>query len=106
MGSPDRHEYELYLAVKDIDHTRTTVKSPQTHGIVERFHKTMLNECYRITFRKKIYTTLAELQSNLDKGLTEDSETRVHQGRWCSGRTPRQTFLETMPSAKERLLAA
>jgi transposase InsO family protein len=43
-GNPEHHEYELYLAVEDIDHTRTKAKSPQTNGIVERYHKTMLNE--------------------------------------------------------------
>ena len=58
----DRHEYELYLAVEDIDHTRTQVKSPQTNGICERFHKTLLNEFYRVAFRKKIYSTLDVLQ--------------------------------------------
>src|SRR6201991_3371598 len=68
-GSPDSHEYELYLAVETIDHRRTKVKSPQTNGIVERFHRTMLNEFYRITFRKKIYTTLTELQTDLDEWL-------------------------------------
>jgi transposase InsO family protein len=60
-GSPERHEYELYLAVENIDHTRTKVKSPQTNGICERFHKTVLNEFYRIVFRKKIYPSLEEL---------------------------------------------
>ena len=105
-GSPDTHEDELYWAVENIDHTRTKVKRPQTKGIVERFHKTMLNEFYRITFRKKIYTTLTDLQIDLDRWLQEYNEVRVHQGRWCYGRTPRQTFLDTIPLAKEKLLAA
>lgn len=105
-GSPDRHEYELYLAVENIDHTRTKLKSPQTNGIVERWHKTMLTECYRITFRKKIYTTLVELQTDLEEWLHYYNEERVHQGRWCYGRTPKQTFLETIPLAKEKVLAA
>jgi hypothetical protein len=61
------------------------VKSPQTHGIVERLPKTMLNEFYRLTFRKKIYTTLAELQTDLAIWLTESNETRGHQGRWGYG---------------------
>src|SRR5689334_16123219 len=52
-GNPERHEYELYLAVEDIDHSRTKTKSPQTNGICERFHKTVLNEFYRVAFRKK-----------------------------------------------------
>jgi hypothetical protein len=105
-GSPDSHEDEWYLAVENIDHTRTKVKSPQTNGIVERLHKTMLNEFYRITFRKKIYTTLTELQADLDEWLRYYNEERVHQGRWCYGRTPRQTFLETIPLAKEKAVAA
>src|SRR5712671_2608980 len=82
-GAPERHEYELYLAVENIDHTRTKVKSPQTNGIVERFHKTMLTEFYRITFRKKIYTTLTALQTDLEEWLRYYNEERVHQGRWC-----------------------
>ena len=57
-GTHDRHEYELYLAVENIDHSRTKAKSPQTNGIVERFHKTMLDEFYRIAFRKKIYDNI------------------------------------------------
>ena len=57
-GNPQHHEYELYLALEDIDHPRTRAKSPQTNGIVERLHKTMLNEFYRVVFRKKIYDTI------------------------------------------------
>ena len=65
-GNPERHEYELYLAVEDIDHSRTKTKSPQTNGICERFHKTVLNEFYRIAFRKKVYRSIDELQADLD----------------------------------------
>ena len=54
-GNPERHEYELFLAVEDIDHSRTKTKSPQINGISERFHKTVLNEFYRVAFRKKEY---------------------------------------------------
>src|SRR5213079_2493609 len=70
-GNPEHHEYELYLAVEDIDHTRTKTKSPQTNGICERFHKTVLNEFYRIAFRKKLYGSIEELQSDLDRWLEE-----------------------------------
>ena len=65
-GGPERHEYELYLAVENIDHTRTKTKNLQTNEICERFHKTMLNEFYRVTFPKKLYQTLEELQADLD----------------------------------------
>ena len=102
----DRHEYELYLAVEDIDHTRTKVKSPQTNGICERFHKTVLNEFYRVAFRKKIYSTLDVLQADLDAWLKLYNEQRPHQGRWCYGKTPTQTFIDSIPLAKEKMIAA
>ncbi len=105
-GVPDRHEYELYLAVEDIDHTRTKTRSPQTNGICERFHKTVLNEFYRVAFRKKIYASLEDLQADLDAWLREYNEARPHQGRWCYGKPPMQTFLDSVPLAKEKLLVA
>jgi transposase InsO family protein len=64
------HEYELYFAVEDIDHSRTKSKSPQTNGICERFHRTVLDEFYRIAFRKKIYPAIEELQTDLDIWLS------------------------------------
>ena len=68
-GHPERHPYELYLAVEDIDHTKTRARSPQTDGICERFHRTVLDEFYRIAFRKKIYRSIEELQEDLDAWL-------------------------------------
>jgi transposase InsO family protein len=105
-GAPDRHEYELYLAVENIDHSRTKTKHPQTNGICERFHKTLLNEFYRVAFRKKIYRSFEELQTDLEAWLQEYNEDRPHQGRWCYGKTPGQTFIDSVPLAKEKMLAA
>jgi transposase InsO family protein len=105
-GNPEHHEYELYLAVEDIDHSRTKTKSPQTNGICERFHKTVLNEFYRIAFRKKIYRTIEELQADLDEWLASYNEQRPHQGRWCFGKTPMHTFLDSVKIAQEKQLAA
>jgi len=101
-GNPEHHEYELYLAVENIDHTRTKAKSPQTNGIVERYHKTMLNEFYRIAFRKKIYATIGELQRDLDHWMAEYNEARPHQGRYCFGKTPMQTFLDALAIAQDK----
>jgi transposase InsO family protein len=103
-GSHDRHEYELYLAVENIDHTRTKAKSPQTNGICERFHKTILDEFYRVAFRKKVYETVGQLQADLDAWLLEYNEVRTHQGRYCFGRTPMQTFNEARHIAREKSL--
>jgi transposase InsO family protein len=105
-GNPERHEYELYLAVEDVDHTRTKTKSPQTNGICERFHKTALNEFYRVAFRKKVYRSLDELQTDLDSWIAGYNEARPHQGRWCFGKTPMQTFLDALPMTREKMIAA
>jgi transposase InsO family protein len=103
-GNPEHHEYELYLAIEDIDHSRTKTKSPQTNGICERFHKTVLNEFYRIAFRKKLYRSIDELQCDLDAWVNEYNESRPHQGRWCFGKTPMQTFWDSRHIAQEKCL--
>jgi transposase InsO family protein len=93
-GKVEQHDYELYLALNEIDHTKTKARHPQTNGICERFHKTILNEFYQITFRKKIYTTLDELQKDLDDWLYYYNHQRTHQGKMCCGRTPIETLLD------------
>ena len=93
-GSLDKHPYQLYLQLNEIDHTKTKVKSPQTNGICERFHQTVLNEFYRITFRKKLYSDLETLQKDLDEYIAEYNWKRTHQGKRCKGRTPMDTFIE------------
>jgi transposase InsO family protein len=103
-GKPDTHDYELFLAINDIDHSKTKVKNPQSNGICERFHKTILDEFYSIAFRKKIYLTLEELQEDLDTWLLKYNNRRPHQGKRCQGRTPMETFLENLPLAKEKML--
>ena len=105
-GTHDRHEYELYLAVENIDHSRTKTKGRQTNGIVERFHKTILDEFYRVAFRRKIYTTIEELQADLDIWMTEYNQARSHQGRYCFDKTPMQTFIDATPTAREKAFAA
>ncbi|ETF03593.1 integrase [Advenella kashmirensis W13003] len=93
-GRVDHHDYQLYLAVNDIDHTKTKAMSPQTNGICERFHKTILQEFYQITFRRTLYSDLDALQKDLDVWLDFYNNERTHQGKMCCGRTPMQTLLE------------
>jgi len=76
------------------------------NGIAERFHKTVLNEFYRMAFRKKPYASIAGLQDDLDSWIKTYNEERPHQGRWCFGKTPMQTFLDAIPIAKEKMIAA
>lgn len=103
-GKAETHDYQLFLAVNDIEHTRTKVKHPQTNGICERFHKTVLHEFYQITFRKKIYADLQELQKDLDNWLDHYNNERTHQGKMCDGRTPMQTLIAGKKIWKEKRL--
>ncbi len=91
-GRPEQHDYQLYLAINDIDHTKTKAKSPQTNGICERFHKTLLQEFYQVTFRKKLYESLEALQQDLDEWMFYYNTERSHQGKMCCGRTPMDTL--------------
>ena len=103
-GNPDRHHYQLYLQLNDIEHTKTKVKSPQTNGICERLHQTVLNEFYRITFRKKIYSDLETLQNDLDEYMDGYNNLRTHQGKRCQGRTPMEIFMEGKKIYNEKKL--
>lgn len=103
-GQRDHHEYELYLAVENIDHTRTKARHPQTNGICERFHRTIQEEFYATAFRKKLYLTLEDLQTDLDAWLKEYNFNRTHSGKYCYGKTPMQAFLDSAYLAKEKML--
>ena len=92
-GKVEQHDYQLYLAINDIDHTKTKAMSPQTNGICERFHKTILQEFYQVTFRKKLYADIETLQKDLDDWLNYYNNERTHQGKVCNGRTPMETLL-------------
>jgi len=103
-GNPERHDYEFYLAVENIDHTRTKTKSPQTNGICERFHKTVLDEFYRVAFRKKLYSTIEQLQRDLDAWLAESSAHIKDAGASVRPRCGRSLIVDALPLAKEKLL--
>lgn len=93
-GKPENHDYQLYLALNDIEHSRTKANHPQTNGICERFHKTILQEFYQVAFRRKIYQSIEELQVDLDDWMAYYNNARTHQGKMCCGRTPMQTLID------------
>jgi transposase InsO family protein len=103
-GRLDKHDYQLFLGINDIEHTKTKVKSPQTNGICERFHKTVLQEFYQVTFRRKLYETIEALQADLDEWLHAYNTERTHQGKMCCGRTPFETMIEGTVIWKEKFV--
>jgi transposase InsO family protein len=93
----ESHPYELYLALNEIEHRRTKVHKPQTNGFVERFNRTVLDECFRTPFRTTFYESVEQLQSDLDDRLRDYNDERPHQGYRNLGRRPMDTvnlFLE------------
>lgn len=103
-GKPEHHEYELYLNLEGIEHSKTQVRHPQSNGICERLHRTMQEEFYAVVFRKKLYDNLELLQQDLDQWMEYYNNDRTHSGRYCYGKTPMKTFEESLPLAKQKLL--
>ena len=104
-GHAEHHAYQLYLAVNDIDHTKTKARTPQTNGICERFHKTILQEFYQVTLRKHMYHDIESLQKDLDEWLESYNNERTHQGKMCCGRTPMQTLIDGKQIWKEKFFS-
>jgi len=102
----DTHPYELYLSLSDIRHKRTRVSRPQTNGFVERFHRTILDEFFRLAFRTKLFQSVSELQADLDAWLVYYNRERPHQGYRNLGRRPLDTVNEflALPDWRERCL--
>ncbi len=50
--------------------------------------------------------TSVQLQADLDSWMTSYNEQRPHQGRWCYGKTPMQTFFDSKTIAREKTLSA
>jgi transposase InsO family protein/transposase-like protein len=102
-GRPDRHPYELFLQLEGIAHRTTKVRRPQSNGIVERLHRTLLDEHFRVEGRRAWFETIEEMQAVLDTYLDGYNQRRPHQGRGMHGRTPTQAFKDGLPAtpAKE-----
>jgi len=93
-GREDQHPYELFLQLEGIAHKKTRVKRPQSNGIVEHLHRTLLDEHFRVEGRKTWFETIEEMQVVLDQYLVEYNTKRPHQGRNMNGRTPVKAFRE------------
>jgi transposase InsO family protein len=100
-GRPDRHPYELFLQLEGIEHRTTKVRRPQSNGYIERLHRTLLDEHFRIKGREKWYESVEEMQVDLDEYLGQYNNDRPHQGRGMEGRTPLVAFLAGRSPNKE-----
>ena len=103
-GKREHHEYELYLDIEGIEHSKIQVRSPQSNGICERLHRTIQEAFYAVAFRKKLYESLDQLQTDLDEWMEYYNNERPHSGRYCFGKTPIQTFNDSITLAREKML--
>lgn len=103
-GKREHHEYELYLTIEGIEHSKIQVRSPQSNGICERLHRTIQEEFYSVAFRRKLYDSLEALQADLDEWMQYYNEQRPHSGRYCYGKTPMQTFGDSKVLAEAKQL--
>ena len=103
-GNRETHEYALYLDLENIEHTRTKTRSPQTNGICERFHQSIQNEFYASAFRRKLYHSLDEVQTDVDAWIQTYNAERTHSGKYCYGKTPLQTFIDSAKLAYDKQL--
>lgn len=95
-GLQERHPYELLLAMEDIEHRTTKVRSPRTNGFVERMNRTLLDECFRVRGRQTWYIGPEEIQRDLDRFMRYYNLERSHQGYRLKGRTPAQALIEAL----------
>ncbi len=103
-GNRETHEYALYLDLENIEHTRTKTRSAQTNGICERFHQSIQNEFYASAFRRKLYHSLDEVQTDVDAWIQTYNAERTHSGKYCYGKTPLQTFIDSAKLAYDKQL--
>ncbi|MBD3898195.1 IS481 family transposase [Halomonas sp. ML-15] len=101
-GRKDHHPYELFLQLEEIEHRTTKVRRPQSNGFVERLHRTLLDEHFRIQGRTKWYEALEEMQTDLDDYLIIYNTKRPHQGRNMKGMTPYAVFKKGLPKAAKK----
>ncbi len=101
-GRPDQHPYELFLQLEEIEHRTTRVKRPQSNGIVERLHRTLLDEHFRVEGRRTWFETIEEMQVVLDAYMETYNQRRPHQGRGMNGRTPATAFIEGLLKSQQQ----
>lgn len=97
------HFYEKQLNKLNISHRYIKPRTPRTNGFVERFYRTLLDEFFKPAFLKKKYTSLYQLQTDLNDYLVYYNTQRTHQGRNLNGKIPIQRYCDCV---RPKLLAA
>jgi len=89
-----KHDYETFLNSQGIRHTKIKPRCPKSNGMVERFNRTLLEEFYQIAMIKNVYTSIDQLQDDLDSFIYYYNFKRTNQGYRLKGKIPYQKFLD------------
>lgn len=82
--------FRARLAALEIDHRRIPPRSPNHNAVVERFHGTMLQECWRPAFHRRRFTSIRQLQAEANAWLITYNTRRRNHSAYMAGRTPTQ----------------
>lgn len=74
--------------------------------IVERFHRTLLDEYFRVEGRRTWFEVVEEMKTVLDEYIDGYNRKRPHQVRGMNGRTPARAFVEGLPKLPSAANAA
>jgi transposase InsO family protein len=91
--------FSAAVAAKGLTHVRIPPRSPNHNAVVERFHGTILQECWRPAFHRRLFTSLRQLQAEADAWLLTYNRRRRNHGDYMRGRTP-QEILDSFMSNK------
>jgi len=100
-GKKESHPFELFCHLSDVEHSRTKAYHPQTNGCTEKLNQTIQNEFYKVAFRKKLYGSLEAIQTDLDAFMDRYNRDRTNQGKNCKGRTPFETFEQSLELVRD-----
>ena len=89
-----KHGYEEFLKENNIRYCKIKPRTPQSNGIVERFNRVLMEVYYQIAMTKKIYSSLCELQDDLDKFICYFNFKRPNQGYRRKGKMPYQKIFD------------
>jgi transposase InsO family protein len=84
--------FQAHLAAKGLRHQRIPARSPNHNAVCERFHQTILQECWRPAFHRRHFTSIRQLQAEADAWLVTYNHRRRNHGDYMRGRTPSQVL--------------
>jgi transposase InsO family protein len=83
-------DFRAHLVAKGLRHERIPARSPNHNAVVERFHQTILQECWRPAFHRRHFRSIPQLQAEADAWLITYHHRRRNHGDYMRGRTPHQ----------------